>query len=133
MRDAIQSLGILSHLALAYDAWAPAADDGKMRDDECSRWLEALANIGSTRITRSSSGAEWRASRRQVIASSSSRTASLSVTATRALPMSASACTTRGASLSSWVSAEGGAQRTTWMSFLDQPARLLPPWEQPQA
>jgi hypothetical protein len=105
MRRAIQALGILSHLALAYDAWAPVDDDGKVRDDECPRWLKTLANIASTWITRSSSSVGWRASPRPVIASSSSslQAASSSVTGTRALPMPTSACTTRGVYLSSWA------------------------------
>lgn len=54
MHHAIQSLGTLSRLALAYDAWAPVGG-GNVRGDDPPSWLDALANVASARITPSSS------------------------------------------------------------------------------
>jgi len=47
MRQALptQAIGTPDHVALAYDAWAPVGDDGKVPDAERAKWLSALARI----------------------------------------------------------------------------------------
>jgi len=45
MRLALHDVGTPDHVALAYDAWGPVGDDGKVPDAERARWLSALANI----------------------------------------------------------------------------------------
>ena len=45
MRRALQSIGTPDHLALAYDAWAPVGDDGKVPDNDRPDWLSKLAGI----------------------------------------------------------------------------------------
>lgn len=43
MRTSLKSIGIPEHLGLAYNAWAPVGDDGKVSDAERTDWLSALA------------------------------------------------------------------------------------------
>jgi CRISPR-associated protein Cmr6 len=45
MRGALQSIGTPDHLGLAYDAWAPVGDDGKVPDDRRAEWLASLAAL----------------------------------------------------------------------------------------
>jgi CRISPR-associated protein Cmr6 len=45
MRQVLQSLGTPDHVGLAYTAWAPVGDDGKLPDAERAGWLSGLANI----------------------------------------------------------------------------------------
>ena len=45
MRQALRNIGTPGHVALAYDAWAPIGDDGKVPDDQRDTWLSALAAI----------------------------------------------------------------------------------------
>ncbi|MBP7569106.1 MAG: type III-B CRISPR module RAMP protein Cmr6 [Acidobacteria bacterium] len=45
MRQILRSVGTPDHVALAYDAWAPVGDDGKVPDEERAIWLLALANL----------------------------------------------------------------------------------------
>jgi len=47
MRQALQTIGTPppDHVALAYDAWAPVGNDGKVPDAERAKWLSALASI----------------------------------------------------------------------------------------
>jgi CRISPR-associated protein Cmr6 len=45
MRQALQSVGTPDHVALAYGAWAPVGDDGKVPDDRRTEWLSALATL----------------------------------------------------------------------------------------
>lgn len=45
MRQALQDVGMPDHLGLAYDAWAPVGDDGKVPDGERVTWLSNLAKI----------------------------------------------------------------------------------------
>ena len=45
MRQALQDLGTPDHVALAYDAWGPVADDGKVPDARRAQWLADLASI----------------------------------------------------------------------------------------
>jgi CRISPR-associated protein Cmr6 len=45
MREALEFVGKPSHLGLAYDAWAPVGDDGKVPDEKRAEWLSALAAI----------------------------------------------------------------------------------------
>lgn len=46
MRRVLESVGIPDHIGLAYDAWAPVGDDGKVADDQRADWLEQLVGIG---------------------------------------------------------------------------------------
>ncbi|MDR7420419.1 MAG: type III-B CRISPR module RAMP protein Cmr6 [Armatimonadota bacterium] len=45
MRQALRTVGMPGHVALAYDAWAPVGDDGKVPDNERPDWLSELASI----------------------------------------------------------------------------------------
>ncbi|MCC6526641.1 MAG: type III-B CRISPR module RAMP protein Cmr6 [Polyangiaceae bacterium] len=45
MRHALHDVGTPDHVALAYDAWGPIGDDGKLPDDRRARWLSGLASI----------------------------------------------------------------------------------------
>jgi CRISPR-associated protein Cmr6 len=45
MRDVLRTIGVPEHLALAYDAWAPVGDDGKVNDDARKSWLDRLAEL----------------------------------------------------------------------------------------
>jgi CRISPR-associated protein Cmr6 len=46
MRRALRSLGTPpEHVGLAYETWAPVGDNGKISDEERTRWLSALASI----------------------------------------------------------------------------------------
>lgn len=45
MRSALKAVGTPDHVALAYDAWAPVGDDGKIPDDERAKWLGSLEKI----------------------------------------------------------------------------------------
>lgn len=45
MRQALKSAGTPDHVALAYDAWAPVGDDGKVPDEKRAEWLSSLAAI----------------------------------------------------------------------------------------
>lgn len=45
VRKVLASVGSPGHVGLAYVAWAPVGDDGKVPDNERSNWLTALANI----------------------------------------------------------------------------------------
>lgn len=45
MRRALEAVaGTPEHVGLAYDAWAPSGDEGKVPDESRARWLSALAN-----------------------------------------------------------------------------------------
>ncbi len=43
MRQVLQSVGTPDHVGLAYDAWAPVGEDGKVSDGARASWLSALA------------------------------------------------------------------------------------------
>jgi CRISPR-associated protein Cmr6 len=45
MRQVLQSVGMPEHVGLAYDAWAPVGDDGKVPDERRTEWLSALAAL----------------------------------------------------------------------------------------
>ncbi len=45
MRDVLRTVGTPEHLGLAYDAWAPVGDDGKVADNQRAEWLSALAAL----------------------------------------------------------------------------------------
>ncbi|HLH19744.1 MAG TPA: type III-B CRISPR module RAMP protein Cmr6 [Bryobacteraceae bacterium] len=47
MRQALEALSGIQpdHLGLAYDTWAPVANDGKVADDTRAGWLQKLAEI----------------------------------------------------------------------------------------
>ncbi|MBI2566728.1 MAG: type III-B CRISPR module RAMP protein Cmr6 [Candidatus Schekmanbacteria bacterium] len=45
MRQVLQSVGTPDHVGLAYDAWAPVGEDGKVPDCDRASWLSALAAI----------------------------------------------------------------------------------------
>jgi len=45
MRQALHNLGTPDHVALAYDAWGPLGDDGKVPDARRGQWLADLASI----------------------------------------------------------------------------------------
>ena len=45
MRNVLQAVGTPDHLGLAYDAWAPVGDNGKVPDDQRAAWLASLAAI----------------------------------------------------------------------------------------
>lgn len=45
MRQALLNLGTPDHVALAYDAWGPVGDDGKVPDVRRAQWLAELAGI----------------------------------------------------------------------------------------
>lgn len=45
MRHVLRTVGTPDHAALAYDAWAPVGDDGKVPDDRRTEWLSALAAL----------------------------------------------------------------------------------------
>lgn len=46
MRQALLNVGTPDHVALAYDAWGPVGDDGKVPDVRRAQWLADLAGIG---------------------------------------------------------------------------------------
>jgi hypothetical protein len=52
MRQDLPRIGTPDHIALAYDAWAPVGDDGKVPDDQRAPWLASLGDIAS-RLVRS--------------------------------------------------------------------------------
>jgi len=45
MRQVLRTVGTPDHAGLAYDAWAPVGDDGKVPDDRRTEWLSALATL----------------------------------------------------------------------------------------
>lgn len=45
MREALRTVGTPDHVALAYDAWAPVGNDGKVPDSKRPAWLSELAGI----------------------------------------------------------------------------------------
>lgn len=45
MRQALHNVGTPDHVALAYDAWGPVGDDGKVPDARRAQWLADLASI----------------------------------------------------------------------------------------
>ncbi len=45
MRQVLRSVGTPDHAGLAYDAWAPVGDDGKVPDDRRAQWLSSLAAL----------------------------------------------------------------------------------------
>jgi len=46
MRQALKDVvGTPDHVALAYDAWGPVGDDGKVPNEQRATWLAGLANI----------------------------------------------------------------------------------------
>lgn len=45
MRQALHNVGTPDHVALAYDAWGPVGDDGKVPDGQRAQWLSDLAGI----------------------------------------------------------------------------------------
>lgn len=45
MRQVLRTIGTPEHVGLAYDAWAPVGDDGKVPDDRRTEWLSALADL----------------------------------------------------------------------------------------
>ncbi len=61
MRQALQSVGTPDHVALAYDAWAPVGDDGKVPDNDRPDWLSQIAGI-SVSPDYSRSFERWRKS-----------------------------------------------------------------------
>lgn len=61
MRQALRSVGTPDHAGLAYDAWAPVGDDGKVPDERRAEWLLALAAIAVPR-DYSRSFERWRKS-----------------------------------------------------------------------
>jgi len=48
MRQVLQDLGVPEHVGLAYEAWAPVGDDGKVADDERATWLAKLSNLAAS-------------------------------------------------------------------------------------
>lgn len=44
LEKVLESVGTPDHMGLAYDAWAPAGNDGKVPDDQRASWLSALAD-----------------------------------------------------------------------------------------
>lgn len=49
MRRVARSIGMPDHAGLAYNAWAPVGDDGKVPDDRRAEWLSSLADIAIPR------------------------------------------------------------------------------------
>lgn len=45
MRETLHNVGTPDHVALAYDAWGPVGDDGKVPDARRAQWLSDLAGI----------------------------------------------------------------------------------------
>lgn len=45
MRQALRGIGTPDHVALAYNAWGPVGDNGKVPDAERAKWLSDLASI----------------------------------------------------------------------------------------
>jgi CRISPR-associated protein Cmr6 len=45
MREVLRSLGVPEHVGLAYEAWAPVQDDGKVPDEERAHWLSKLTDL----------------------------------------------------------------------------------------
>ncbi|MDW8283875.1 MAG: type III-B CRISPR module RAMP protein Cmr6 [Myxococcales bacterium] len=45
MREALPQLETPEHVALAYNAWAPVGEDGKVPDDRRASWLSSLEGI----------------------------------------------------------------------------------------
>ncbi len=45
MRQALHNVGTPDHVALAYDAWGPVGDDGKVPDSRRAQWLSDLAGV----------------------------------------------------------------------------------------
>lgn len=45
----LESSGPPDHIGLAYDAWAPVGDDGKVGDTQRSKWLSNLATLAVAR------------------------------------------------------------------------------------
>jgi CRISPR-associated protein Cmr6 len=45
MRQVLRSVGTPDHAGLAYDAWAPVGDDGKVPDHRRAEWLSSLAAL----------------------------------------------------------------------------------------
>ncbi|MGH7707209.1 MAG: type III-B CRISPR module RAMP protein Cmr6 [Vulcanimicrobiaceae bacterium] len=45
MRRVLTELGVPEHLGLAYDAWAPTGDDGKVADAKSAAWLAKVAQL----------------------------------------------------------------------------------------
>jgi CRISPR-associated protein Cmr6 len=46
MRQALKNIGHPDHMALAYDAWGPVGNDGKVPDGERAAWLSRVSTIG---------------------------------------------------------------------------------------
>lgn len=49
MREALRTVGTPDHLALAYGAWAPVGNDGKVPDNRRAEWLSKLAALSAPR------------------------------------------------------------------------------------
>ncbi|MBL8695143.1 MAG: type III-B CRISPR module RAMP protein Cmr6 [Planctomycetes bacterium] len=46
MRQVLHNVGTPDHVGIAYDAWGPVGDDGKVPDARRAQWLSDLAGIG---------------------------------------------------------------------------------------
>jgi CRISPR-associated protein Cmr6 len=61
MRQALHEVGTPDHVALAYDAWGPVGNDGKVPDAQRAQWLSNLAGI-SVAADYARSFERWKAS-----------------------------------------------------------------------
>jgi CRISPR-associated protein Cmr6 len=61
MRQALYNVGTPDHVALAYDAWGPVGDDGKVPEAQRAHWLSDLAGI-SVAADYARSFERWKAS-----------------------------------------------------------------------
>lgn len=61
MRQALHNVGTPDHVALAYDAWGPVGDDGKVPDAQRAQWLTDLTGI-SVAADYARSFERWKAS-----------------------------------------------------------------------
>lgn len=61
MRQALHEVGTPDHVALAYDAWGPVGNDGKVPDAQRAQWLSDLAGI-SVAADYARSFGRWKAS-----------------------------------------------------------------------
>jgi CRISPR-associated protein Cmr6 len=99
MRQVLRTVGTPDHAGLAYDAWAPVGDDGKVPDDRRTEWLSALATL-AVAPDYSRSFQRWKTSFSAPgdrVFELVSRVGCLSDTGTRARSTSASLSIMRGA------------------------------------
>jgi CRISPR-associated protein Cmr6 len=45
MREVLRSIGVPEHVGLAYGAWAPVRDGGKVPDEERAKWLSTITGL----------------------------------------------------------------------------------------